>query len=138
MVRFPWMQAAELLVLLETGDGRKSWWKGLVRKHANMEVPPNTAECVDKVVTSRVRIEGQPQVFICDSELPKSTDRSEMTKVEFMGQTYFGLAGKSSAPKQFRLVPETIARQALLNHLRLLPRGIEPAVGAIHAAGESI
>ena len=116
LLRLPWMQPDQLLVLLSDG-GKRQWWVMLRTGNpalATMEIP-TTKENVVKTVTNRLRIVGNEEVYVPSDNFTQRVKVEDLGKITYMGKTYYGLkASADKAPKCLRVVPETLV--AMRNH----------------------
>ena len=110
LVRLPWMQPETLLVFLSE-DGNRVWWVSLRNGNptlVTMEIP-TTKECVSKVVTNRLRIIGNEEVYVPSDNFTQRVKVEDLDKITYMGKNYYGLkASVDKEPKCLRVVPETL------------------------------
>ena len=116
LLRLPWMQPDELLVLLSDG-GKRQWWVRLRTDNPTLPTMelPTTKENVVKTVTNRLRIVGNEEVYVPSGNFTQRVKVEDLDKITYMGKTYYGLkACSDKAPKCLRVVPETLV--VMRNH----------------------
>ena len=88
LLRVPWLLPDQLLIFLSE-DGRRQWWISLRTGDATLATMqvPTTKEQVCKVVTNRLRIVGNEEVYVPSENFNQRVKVENLDKVTYMGKT---------------------------------------------------